>query len=374
MYVQYGNTTLRVIDLQRFERVNIYTPDNTELLYVRKTLGFSTEFSPGGLPKMPSASQISPHVAETFSGADPTSTKLTTNPRGETIGGSYLNAPSLEDDVGGNSQAPPTAWRSGPETDGEISSRLMIPRQRLILWAYDRQTGAPIRWLESPRPGMTVDCTTGPLPLSCDVISVKGEPNSVGIYFQIQTDMSPCPTGADRFVLSHRWTMTHTYDEDYYLTRITSGEIIFHAGVRERISTNPDSVRNQFILPIPTGFRREIKEITASSDGCTIRYVVADTDPTICFSPGDSGATQMSIVETSQYTQPLIGGINTGGTAPGTPTAPPYAGSEEFGGIIDKIDKKLGAPAGEKGPLRKEMDRPGISGFFNGLLNGALGE
>lgn len=303
MFFEYNGVLLSVIDLTMFSRVNVYTPDNASLLYTRFTLGVSAEYAPGGAPRMNSVTRLSPDTIARLTGASVASS-YSPDPRGKDP--NALPAVGMEHDEAGTGPVPIGVQYAGPQTDAELYQRLMIPRKKLVLWAWDRKAGSLIKWVESPRDGMSVDATTGPLPLSCDVVSVAGEPNSTAVHFQIQTDITPCATGAERFVLAHRWTMSHSYDADYYLTRTTRGEITFHAGVRDLIATNPDSVRNQFILPIPLGFRRYIREVTQSPDGCVISYVIDDTDPTVCFSPGDSGATQMSIVETSQYTSPLV--------------------------------------------------------------------
>lgn len=303
MFFEYNGVLLTVIDITRFSRRNIYTPDGVTLLYTRIILGISAEYSPGGAPRMNSVTDLSANIRARLSGV-PGTGNYTTDPRGKDP--EVLDPPAMEHDQPGSGPVLASRRYAGPQTDAELYQRLMLPRHKMILYAWDRQSGQLIHWLESPRPGQTVDATVGPTPLACDIVSVAGEPNSTAMHFQIQTDITPCQTGTDRFVLAHRWTMTHSYDADYYLTRTTRGEITFNAGVRDLIATNPDSIRNQFILPIPIGFRRFVREITQSPDGCVINYVVDDTDPTVCFSPGDSGATQMSIVETSNYTSPIV--------------------------------------------------------------------
>lgn len=296
MMLQVGEVLLPVIDLVRFERENVYSPDGADLLYVLVTIGVTCEFAPGGDPRMVSVTAVSPEAQAALDGA------VVANPPSNLP---TRSRPRMEHDQPGTGRVSPSLWRSGPETDAELVRLLRVPRQRTILWAYARQTGAPVRWLESPRPGMTVDCTVGPTPVKCDVISAKGEPNSVCVYYEFQTAVPATDPGADKFVLSHRWRMRHTYDDNYYLTRVTTGRIVFNAGLRDQSGTNPDWVRNQFILPIPLGFTRTVDFVEMSPDGTTIDYQVSDADPTVCFSPGNSGATQMSIIETSQYSAPL---------------------------------------------------------------------
>lgn len=326
MILQYGTVTLNVVALQRYERTAVYSQDGVDLLSIRHVLGATTEYSPGGAPRMPSVTALSlatqkrllgePEIPPSFVGIDPSGLD---------------NLPSLESDAPPPSEehtglvgpAAPGKLHSGPQTDAELFLRLMQPRQKLILWAWDRQSGAAIRWLESPRAGFSVDAANGPFPQACDIIHASGEPNTIGVYWQVQTDLPPCPRGSDRFVLSHRWEMEHTYNDDFYLTRITRGTVVFHAGIRDRSGAQPDWFRNQFILTIPLGFKRKIDSIRQSSDGLTIWYQVSDTDQTVCFAPGDSGATQMQIIEQSGYTKPTYNvGESAANPDGGTPLIP----------------------------------------------------
>lgn len=309
MFLDYGAVRLSVIDLTRFERDTVWTDDGCDLLYVRHTIGVTATYAPGGYPRLPSATVLSDDTNKTITppnGAarrsqDNTLSVIKTNFRGADPGKTtgIIAEPVLEPDIPGSGTGllPGALWHSGPETDAELRLRLLTPRQKLILWAYERQTGNPMLWVESPRPGYPTDVNNGPRPLSCDVVSAAGEPNSVVVHFQVQADLSPCPIGSDRVVLSHRWEMSHSHDENYYLTRTIKGQIVFNGGLMDALGERPDFLRAQFIHPIPVGFKRMIPEITQSSDGNTIRYTVTDTDPTITFDPGNSGATQMHIVE-----------------------------------------------------------------------------
>lgn len=336
MYLQYGNVILKVIDLLRYDREGIYTPDKTELLHVRHTIGVSCTYAPGGDPAMPSVVQLSPDTAAVLNGNDRTAVVVSQNLRALNPGqtAEVFADPRLETDDGtittlstagglAYGTAPVRQHHTGPQTDAELRYRLMIPRQKLILWAYDRQTGDPIRWLESPRTGMTTDATFGPLPIGNPVVSAAGEPNSIGVYFEVQTEMLPCATGSDRMVLSHRWQTSHSGDDNNYLTRIIRGEIIFNGEYVHTFGINPDDYRNQFIHPIPVGFVRKVPEVSQSTDGLTIRYTITDTDPTIVFDAGDSGATQLSIMEKVLYNVPRStngpGGASDAARAGGTP-------------------------------------------------------
>jgi hypothetical protein len=308
MYLQYGSVTLKIIDLLRFDRQAILTPDGADLLYTRVTLGVSAVYAPGGVPAMASVTELSQDTDRRLGGLDTTADLLVGNPRGRDPQG-LLDKPKMEHDksFAGKPRVSPTPLdqqHSGPETDAELHRRLMMPRQKLILWAYDKRDGLPIRWLESPRGDMATDATVGPTPLQNPVISASGEPNSIGVYFEIQTDLTPCPIGSDRLVLSHRWRVAHGHDENQYLTRTITGVIVFNGGYIRTFGTNIGDVAAQFVAPVPVGFTRGLPMTEESEDGLTIRYTVTDTDPTVMFSPGDSGATQISIQEVLTYTNP----------------------------------------------------------------------
>lgn len=295
MYLQYGSVVLKVIDLNRYERTNVYTTDGADLLYVKHVLSATAVYAPGGVPAMPSIAAISADTAGQLAGTDNTGAIIYATGRGlePGVAATVAPAPLMEDDFGG----PTGVSFAGPETDAELRYRLLRPRQKLVLWAYTMGAGTPIRWLESPRPGFALDAANGPLPLGCDVVSAAGEPHSVAVNFTVSTCLPPCPIGSDRLILSHRWQMDHGHDDDGYLTRTTIGEVVFHSGVSDIIYRYPDAFRNQFLHPIPLGFERKVPQISAASDGLTMRYTLVDTDPKIVFSPGDSGATRAEIVE-----------------------------------------------------------------------------
>ena len=315
MFIQYGTISLRVVDINTFDRVNVYSDDGVDLLYVKVTLGVTAVYAPGGNPAMPSITFLSRETADIISGFDTTLGTLRTIPQGVGPGAPGLgagataflaNPPLMETDPLVIPPVPPRQQFAGPQTDAEIRWRLMVPRQPLILFAWDRQTGMPIQWLTSPRPGFPVDVCNGPKPISCDVVAVAGEPDSIGVHYQIQTWMLPCPEGSDRFILSHRWTMSHTHDEDNYLTRVVQGKIVFNGAYIAAFGVRPEWVLNQMIHPIPLGYRRHVPQVTQSSDGLVIDYTIEDTDPTIIFEPADSGAVGIDIVEDFAYTSPAI--------------------------------------------------------------------
>lgn len=300
MRIESNGVNLHVLELQRYARRNVLTPDQARVRYIEHLLAASCVYAPGGTPALPSLTAMDPAFLRRLQGNDRTKDALAGGGRGVDPA---LAPVSLENPAGGVRL--PTLF-SGAETDHELFHRLMQPQKKFILWATDRRTGREIRWLESPRQGFELDADNGPMPLSCDVVGVSGEGHSVGVLYQIRTCLPPCPERSDRFVLAHSWQMTHAHDDDYYLTRVIQGEIVFHPGVVRLNEIRPDLIRNQFIHPIPLGYRRGVPEITASSDGLTIRYTITDTNPTVVFAPGDSGCTQVDVKERCNLITPPL--------------------------------------------------------------------
>jgi hypothetical protein len=304
--IKYNGVVLDVVEQTRHDRRNVYSEDGVDLLYVEYVLGFLCTYAPGGRPVMPSVQHLSDDTKARISplGLDRTAQVLRDQPRGRNPGDveSVDETPTMED-----ADTPRHLHKSGPETDAELRDRLMTPRKPFFLYAYHRETGERFVWVRAPRNGFTVDSANGPTPLACDVVAAAGEPHSVTIHFQIRLAVSPCPVGSDRLILSHRWEMSHMADEDHYLSRVVEGRIIFHPGVREVVQFNPELLRAQLLHPIPLGMQRSAPRVTLSSDGLTLRYTIIDTDPKVVFSPGDSGATRIDIVERHALTVPKYG-------------------------------------------------------------------
>lgn len=314
MHVVYNGVELALAEIQDYQREAVYSPDGADLLYVKHRLSVTALCAAGGWP---TAINITPGA----------------NVSGD-LSGSVSRNPDTRLSVKGTDPATYTADQTDPNlaasvgnvnypagmTDHELRMRLMIPRQKLIVSAY-RTDGSRYVWLESPRSyprtvqigtGTTPyaeatpsDAANGPLPLRCDVIQPSGDGvGAFGVNFMIETCLVPTAPEAERLILSHRWEVTHSYDEDFHLTRITRGLVVFNGGLQRLTLQTPDWYRNTFMHPIPLGFRRGVPEVKATSDGLGVQYTITDTDPHVVFDPGDSGATNMDIIETLNYFVP----------------------------------------------------------------------
>lgn len=294
MELEYNGVRLELLTLDRVERRSVYTPDGMDLLYIEWLIGAACVYARGGYPVATAVEDISDDTRRAAYGGARRGSVRGTDPH-ETI------LTQTENLHGGPDQW--DAGRIGVLTDLEIRGRLQTPRRPLVIRALD-ENGKYVEWLRAPRGPDAVDAANGPFPISVDVVSAQGNGDTLGVYFQVRTCLTPCPTGSDRLVLAHRWQMSHKQDENFYLTRVIQGEITFNGAVLAASGLHPDDVRNQFIHPIPLGFRRGVPDITQSSDGLTLSYTITDTDQTVTFDPADSGAAKMSIVEKVAYQSP----------------------------------------------------------------------
>lgn len=365
MFLTYNGINLSLVSIDRVNRDTILSEDGTTVEMVETTLSVSGIYHTpiGGVPNLGGTSvsgfrrnrarrtTASPASRKTVRGADPATNAagVTTRPRTSGTAGSANKGGTLEPIFSPNPEPsgtlqpvfvpqtpsnqvttyPPLPNTSGPSpktptscsrhlpdpgnggwagpinTDRELELYLRAPRRKLLVWAFD-QSGAPIVWIESPRRNAPSDARTGPVVLNC---SVRQGPNGNSFFvgFDIRTWLTPCEDGSDRPLLSHRWQMTHTEDENHYLTRVVRGTAVFDLGNLLEAGQNPDWFRKQLFHPIPFGFRRRLGPVTLSSDGAVLNYEYSDTDQTITFDPWDTGATQLEIHEKVHYYNPWRG-------------------------------------------------------------------
>ena len=315
MELEYNGVSLELLSIDRADRVGVYTPDGADLLYVKWVLSATCVYAPSpGYPVATAASALSPDTEARLYDRAPPPPPLFSR---EQVRGTDPSIPPFTQVTNVGYDRTDPRWLTDANrpgrfnavmTDAELRARLWVPRARLKITAHDAN-GREVVWLQSPKPGLSVDVANGPHPISVDVVEAAGSGHSMGVHFQIETSVSPCPSGSDRLILSHRWEMAHDHDDDYYLTRYIQGEVVFNAEILDKLDIWGDHVRNQFFHPIPLGFRRGGPKLVQSSDGLVIRYTIRDTDQTVTFEPGDSGATHVEIAEKIGFNQTMsVGG------------------------------------------------------------------
>ncbi len=270
MHLDYNGVSLQLLTLDSVVRESVWTPDGVDLLYVKWKIGASCVYAAGA-----TALQSTPS-----SDGSERSSFVGTDPSGVTPAQGYVTLPIV--------------------TDRFLRQRLFQNRKPLSIWGWDSD-GSRKNWIDSPVPPATCDANNGPKIHACNVVSATGAPSNFAVQLEIETCLPPCPTGSDRPLLSHRWQMRHTHDDDFYLTRIVTGQAIFHPGLMDKYQKNPDWFRRQLFHPIPLGFQRKLGPVDLSPDGCVLQYQYSDTDTAIIFDAADSGATRIQIKESAQY-------------------------------------------------------------------------
>ncbi len=311
MKFTYNGVEFPISEITDFQRENVYSDDNVDLLYTRYRIGVLGHVGVGGNP-VGLAASVDDALKPDYLGTATLPTARGTVPSGTL--GAYI----------------PGVFQDALQTDQTLRVRLMQPRKKLRITGIDT-TGQERVFLESPRfsnysdltaqtrnvPGLTrgdqrhtkltvaTDATNGPTPLKCDIVEPAGECVSLSIHFMIETALVPCGSADEKLILSHRWQTVHTHDENNYLTRKILGTVVFNGSFLNLSGMSADFFRHQFFHPIPLGFERKLPILALSSDGLTVQYEVNDTDTAITFDPGDSGATAMQITEELNYLAPF---------------------------------------------------------------------
>jgi hypothetical protein len=196
----------------------------------------------------------------------------------------------------------PPVFRAGqnaPVTDQAIRHALMQPRaplayilgQQVVLQVPDPNLAAPDPANPSQflAPGTAAalfpflgDANNGPVPLYCNVIQVTGTKTFI-VDYGIQTDVNeasfapnvPFP-GRPPILLSNRWDMTESYDEDFYPVRAVKGTAVFRTDRLALLGTDPDNYRGWLIIPLPDSWKRTNLTFSASPDGASVSYSFVD--------------------------------------------------------------------------------------------------
>lgn len=324
MQLKYNGVRFDLLTLDRVERNLVYSPDGTTVLWVAWNILASCIYAPAvvvdGNDLDVGGTSISRNQLDDTYQPDgdyflETSSALPPPLNDEHNDGS---PPSSQNKVAGRNPRFQTHYQTGLGhpifTDQEILNRLAVPRRPLVISAHMAVSNSgdvdPTReareviWLESPRNDLPCDANNGPIVKAVPVTSCQGQATSLAVQLEIETWVPP--TEQDRLILSHRWQMDMGRSPGDYLVRQVQGEVVFHAGMLRSRPLNPSWFLEQFLHPIPPGFKRTLGQISLSPGGTTLRYQYQDEDQTVVFSPGKSGCTEVEVIVQGGVTIPTI--------------------------------------------------------------------
>lgn len=204
-----------------------------------------------------------------------------------------------------------TQGSTGPAaTLVELFRRLRQPRRTLRLWMDSNPdptaTGdqAQETILLSPLPGAVVDCQGGP---TCSFLQPLpiGSNASMALRLQFETHIPGCTDSSAPVLLSNRWSFTVSAENDYSI-HIIEGEARFRMDLLHLNMMSADQFRNQFLHPIPVGFRREKPTVTLLPSGDGVRYQLLDREMPLNFPGGIYyGLNRVEIDEVRAYKAPI---------------------------------------------------------------------
>lgn len=182
-------------------------------------------------------------------------------------------------------------------TDSSIRHKLAQPQQRLLYTAAGEDAlGQPMLFrdglnqkslviLQCPAPNqglttfpLTTDANWGPTPIAIDVKRVGIR--TWWIDYTVQCDVNECVrvNNFAPFVLSNRWTMSHSVNEHHYTTRTVQGRAIFRTDLMKGLAIRPDDYRAAFFFPCPKNFKRENVQVRVNQRGNELHYSFTDRE------------------------------------------------------------------------------------------------
>jgi len=160
---------------------------------------------------------------------------------------------------------------------------LMRPRQQLtyrigndIALAAPNPNGGGL----STNPPKT-DARWGPRPLFARVLSVIGDKTAI-VTFSVE-----CWTAkGSNIILSNRWTMRQSLDEDFYTTITYQGRTKFRSsllavGSFGNVGPQPDQFRSVLLPTVPDTFQRRALDVQITEDGLEMAWEVRDEEQSL---------------------------------------------------------------------------------------------
>lgn len=161
---------------------------------------------------------------------------------------------------------------------------LMQPRQALIVSIPSSGTSGSTVILRAPlrRPNGSLypcDANYGPKPIGQPIIQFIGEKSAI-VDFVVECWVNECATV--RPILSHRWEMTKSVNQDYFQTRTINGTVVFRADWIEQKAAESvgsrihlDQFRNWVFHPQPNMHHRTF-DVSPTADNTVYRYTIVD--------------------------------------------------------------------------------------------------
>lgn len=256
MKLEYNGIDLKVVRLVSCERTTELDPAGVDYLWTVVRLEVESVWTPpeGTMPT---------ELVVTAGGAQPNSAPVTV---ADGFNQQIRNSP--------------------PRTDQWLRHHLLQPRRPLKV-AFESaiaDTGGGV-----PEPSEQVwysiqygDAANGPVPVACNITESLGNARAWVVRYVIEFRANECGNGRAAnevaAVLSNRFTMTLSYDEQYLATRTISGTAIFRADALRSLGRKPDDFRLELVPPVPANCKRQIVALVASPDGYSYQYEVADVE------------------------------------------------------------------------------------------------
>lgn len=243
----YNDIPLLILQANMINRQAIYA--GPDYLYTRHTLQLSCVFNPAVMAYLPSAQGVL---------------------------------------VGGRPPDPQATFGVGPAvTDAALRTWLLEPR-RALYWVMGAtnypQSSLPVLLFQSPNvDGAQVDANNGPTPLFCNVNRRVGSKTFL-VNVMYQTDVNEINsynTSLPPAILSNRWSMSQSLNEQFFAVRTIHGQVVFRTDVLQALGALPDDFREWFFFPVPGGFKRTGINVSQNADGTAISYTIIDTEQEI---------------------------------------------------------------------------------------------
>jgi hypothetical protein len=162
------------------------------------------------------------------------------------------------------------------QTMRRIEAWLNTPQKQLIV----KDDGGQLVF--SPAQGETVDLKNGPFPRGIHITEMSGT-ETYKLNGTWETYIRECPSsqagGSGNAsslpnVLSNRWSMAVTIDQNMLSRREVNGKLVLRANA----SVNPDDYRNTALVPLLQGFIRQNQRYVVSEDGLSLLYSFVDQE------------------------------------------------------------------------------------------------